>query len=83
MLCLVTKSLLESFKDVSLNVVRVELAFVFLVLLQRISHILVKSFLFYIDLRLGSVVVPLLVIVLALNLCELGSQHSELLNLRS
>ncbi len=40
MLCLVTKSLLESLVDVGLDVVGVEFAFILFVFVQLVAHVL-------------------------------------------
>jgi len=72
-LCLVAKSLLECLKDVCLNVVGVELAFIFLVLVQLVPHVLFQSLFLNIHLRLGGVVISLLFIILTFDLGELVS----------
>ena len=83
MFCLIAKSLLECLKDVSLNVVRVELALIFLVLVQLVAHVLLQSLLLNIDLRLGGIVVSLLLIILTFALSELVSESAKLFDFRS
>ncbi len=51
------KSLLESFVDVSLDVVLVELAFALFVLSQVVSHFFVESFFFLVKVGLDGLVV--------------------------
>ena len=76
MLCLVTKSLLECLENVSLDVVGMELGFVFLVLVQLVTHVLLQPFFFDVNLRLGGVVVSLFFIILALDLGEFISEST-------
>ena len=60
-----------------------ELALIFLVLVQLVAHVLFQSLLLNIDLRLGGIVVSLLLIILTFDLRELVSESAKLFDFRS
>ena len=71
---------LESFKDVSLHVVRVELGLGLLVFLELRAHVFGDLLLFSLHLLNDSIVVLLLALVLVFNLGHLLTDGSQLFN---
>lgn len=83
MLCLIGESLLEGLVDVRLNVVLVESWLALFVLFQVAAHVLVKSLLLLVQVRLHRLVVAFALVVLDLDLGELIAQGSQTFDLRS
>ena len=82
MLCLIGESLLEGLVDVRLNVVLVESWLALLVLFQVAAHVLVKTLLLLVQVRLHWLVVAFALVVLDLDLGELIAQGSQTFDLR-
>ena len=83
MLGFIAKTLLECFKNVSLDVVLVELALMFGVFAHLVAHVFVKTLFFTLNVAIYTVEVTLLFVVVRLDFSKLIAEGAQTFDFRS